>query len=86
VDNLKRLKLTDNGMICIFSDHGEGKISPEFPDRFTHGGDVFDNVIRVPLLLRHKDLARTVTDRLVSLVDIAPTVLSLALQKDARDL
>jgi len=86
IDNLKRIKLLDDGLMILFSDHGEGKISNKAPVKFSHGGDVFDNVIRVPLLLYHQDIPGKVLDKLVSLVDIFPTIIKLALEKEVKEL
>lgn len=64
--------LTDNTIVFFYSDHGDGL------PRMKRW--VYDSGLRVPLLIRwpggHD--AGTVTDRLVSFVDFAPTVLSLA--------
>ena len=86
IDNLRKLKLLDDGLMIVLSDHGEGKISSKEPEKFTHGGDAFDNVIRIPLLLYHRDFSRKVLDNLTSIVDIFPTIFELALQKEAKDL
>ncbi|TNF52787.1 hypothetical protein EP227_06835, partial [bacterium] len=86
IDNLRKNSLLDDGLMIIFSDHGEGKGSKKVPDKFIHGGDVFDNVIRVPLMVHHRDINRKVVDNLVSLVDIFPTVIELSLQKNTDDI
>ncbi len=67
--------LSDNTVVMLWSDHGEGLPRAK---RWT-----YDAGIRVPLIVRWPGhiLPGTVDDQLVSLVDLAPTVLHLA---DAR--
>jgi len=70
--------LADDTIVFVYSDHGVGLPRAK---RW-----VYDSGIHVPLVIRfpekYRDLAPgppgTVTDRLVSFVDFAPTVLSLA--------
>ncbi|UCD52815.1 MAG: sulfatase-like hydrolase/transferase, partial [Phycisphaerales bacterium] len=70
--------LADNTIVFFFSDHGMGL--PRFKRT------LYDSGLRVPLLVRlprrYQHLSKlapgTRTDRLVSFVDFAPTVLSLA--------
>jgi len=70
--------LAENTIVFFFADHGLGL--PRFKRT------LYDSGLRVPLLVRlprrHQHLAKlapgTRTDRLVSFVDFAPTVLSLA--------
>lgn len=74
-DLLKQLEadgLADKTIVFFFSDHGDGL------PRMKRW--VYDSGLRVPLVVRWADGrdAGTVTDRLVSFVDFAPTVLSLA--------
>jgi len=83
---LEQLGFMDDSLIMIFSDHGEGKSSVYKPDNFTHGIGLFDSVIRVPLIFYHKDITPGVTDKLVSLVDLFPTVLQSALHKAPQEL
>ena len=64
--------LTGETIVFFFSDHGDGTPRAK---RW-----LYDSGIRVPLIVRFPDGsgAGTVTNRLVSFVDFAPTVLSLA--------
>ncbi|MFH5805760.1 sulfatase [Alienimonas sp. DA493] len=68
--------LRENTVVMFFSDHGDG-----LP---RHKRWVYDSGLQVPLIVRfpqgHPDRGEpgTTTDRLVSFVDFAPTVLSLA--------
>lgn len=86
IKELARLGYMEDSLIAIFSDHGEGRADYENADCFGHSGPVFENVIRVPLMLHHKDIQPDITDRVVSLVDIFPTVIDLALNRRVEDI
>lgn len=64
--------LLDETIIFFYSDHGDGLPRAK---RW-----VYDSGIHIPLIVRYPDgrMAGTVNDQLVSFVDFAPTVLSLA--------
>ena len=64
--------LLDKTIIFFYSDHGSGM---PFYKR-----ELYDRGLRVPLIVRYPDKAKAGTwnDELVSFVDLAPTVLSLA--------
>jgi arylsulfatase A-like enzyme len=74
--SLRRLKVLDDTVVVILSDHGE-----EFGE---HGGTghartVFDEILRVPLLFwapNRVPEGRRVSEQ-VSLIDVAPTILDL---------
>ncbi|MEW6003505.1 MAG: sulfatase-like hydrolase/transferase [Nitrospirota bacterium] len=78
LSRLEEAGLMDDSIIIIFSDHGEGRCSMDKPSHFLHSGALFDNVIRVPLIIRHEDIKHEVRDELVSLIDIFPTIVELA--------
>ncbi|NGP45443.1 sulfatase-like hydrolase/transferase [Bacillaceae bacterium SIJ1] len=64
--------LRENTIVFLWSDHGEGlPRAKRWP---------YDAGIRIPLIVRWPGqvASKTVSDQLVSLVDLAPTVLSLA--------
>ena len=86
IGRLDSLDLLKDSLLVIVSDHGEGKSLPENPDNFTHGGRLYDSVIRVPLMIHHEDFSHRLMPQTVSLVDIFPTVLSLAAGQKAEDL
>lgn len=67
--------LVDRSVLAVTADHGE-----EFLDhRGTgHGHTLFDELIRVPLLVRAPGLAPATCDAVVSTMDVGPTLLSLA--------
>ena len=74
-DTLKQLAddgLADSTIVFFWGDHGRGLSRAK---RW-----VYDSGTRVPLLIRWPGqlAAGSVTDRLVSLMDLGPTVLSLA--------
>jgi hypothetical protein len=73
LDGLRQRRLFDSAMVILSSDHGD-----EFFEhgRFGHGHNLYDTVIRIPLLIkmpgqRHQQRHPEV----VSLVDVGPTVL-----------
>ncbi len=70
-------ELGPNAAIAVVADHGE-----EFGDHgeFEHGHSLYDEVLRVPLLLHLPEDRRAgeVVDQPVSLIDVAPTFLELA--------
>ena len=75
LDRLNALGLSGNTAIIFCSDHGD-----MFGD---HGlmlkfGSHYDGTIRVPLLIKSPEVPAGDSDSLVSLIDIAPTILSLA--------
>ena len=82
LDALQAAGRLDDTLVVFTADHGE-----EFADhgRFGHNKTLYEEVLRVPLILRHPGVvpAGKKVDDLVSLVDIAPTLLDLCgLQED----
>ena len=61
----------DNDTVAIFSDHGE-----EFWDHdgFEHGHTFYDELLRVPMIIRSPNLSPGTIDAPVSLLDLAPTM------------
>jgi choline-sulfatase len=77
IASLRTSKLYDDALIVVASDHGEslGGHGEE-----THGVFLYDETIRVPLLLKfpqNQNAGRRVTAR-ARLVDVAPTILEIA--------
>jgi len=72
LEDLERDGLADDTIVIVTTDHGDG-----FPRAKR---SIYDSGIRVPLLVRFPDGrgASEVRDELVSFVDLAPTILSLA--------
>jgi arylsulfatase A-like enzyme len=71
----------DDALILFTSDHGEYMGESTRSDRyFHHGGTLFDSEVRVPLVVKFpgKRYAGSRVERVVSLVDLAPTILAVA--------
>ena len=83
LDALDRLHLADRTIVVVAADHGEGL--GEHGEE-THGLLVYDSVLRVPLIVRAPGVPpRRIAD-VVSLVDVAPTVLDfLGIAADRSD-
>ena len=74
--SLEAIGFLDNAVVVVTSDHGE-----EFGEHggVLHGGKLFEELLHVPLIISGAGIDRGIVDpSLVSLVDIAPTLLSLA--------
>ncbi len=76
----------EDSLIIFCSDHGEGRNDDEDELSFGHASRLFDNVIRVPLMLFHREIESKVTDKLVSNVDIFPTIVEIATGEKCKDL
>jgi len=72
LEELRHEGLMDSTIVFFYSDHGDGLPRSK---RW-----IYDSGIKVPLLIRYPDLwqAGSVSRELVSFIDFAPTVLSLA--------
>ncbi|MFT5284960.1 MAG: hypothetical protein ACI8TQ_001121 [Planctomycetota bacterium] len=70
-DGLRARKLWTNTIVCVISDHGE-----EFGEhgRIGHGHGLFENLLRVPWILRLPGRAPAKIQTAVSLVDLLPTL------------
>lgn len=76
LDSLEGIGFLDQTIVIVTSDHGE-----EFGEHggVLHGGKLFEELLHVPLIISGNGIDSGVVDpSLVSLVDIAPTVLALA--------
>lgn len=75
-DQIDRLlqTLSPNDIVVVYADHGE-----EFWDhrQFEHGHSLFDELLRVPLIVSGPGLTPSRVDAPVSLLDITPTVLDM---------
>ena len=68
--------LDENTVVVVVGDHGE-----EFREhgRFRHGHSLYQELLRVPLIMKGPGIARGVTEKTpVSHVDLAPTLFELA--------
>ena len=76
LDHVKRLGIYNQTLIAITSDHGE-----EFLDhgRILHGNGAFEELIRVPLVIKFPDsaFAGTRVDPLTTTIDLMPTILDV---------
>lgn len=77
IDALKTCGIWDNALIVIFSDHGEGRCFYQNHDYFAHAGELYDSVIRVPLIINMQESNYKVDDNLISIVDIFSMIISL---------
>ena len=75
-DEMKRLERFDDALIVVTSDHGE-----EFLEhgRFGHPSQLYEELIRVPLLLKLPggETGGRRVSRQTSLIDVAPTMLDI---------
>lgn len=69
-------KFKNNSIVVISADHGEGL--GEHNKYFTHGGEVYDELIRIPLIIKDTSYFNkgTKISESVSSIDIVPTILS----------
>lgn len=76
LDKVEELGLSENTIIVVFSEHGDmlGK-----QGRFMRGGPLkgtfFDDVLNVPLIIKHPNLGPQRIQGLVQLVDVMPALL-----------
>jgi arylsulfatase len=75
LDVYDELGLGDTGIVVFTADHGENLIEHEV--YFNHGHQVWNSIMRVPLMLRTPGGKAAQIDIPVSLVDLTPTLLSL---------
>jgi arylsulfatase A-like enzyme len=73
-DLLKQIDLDDT-VVVVIADHGETLGEREL--KLDHGGRVFDEQIRIPLVIRVPGLAPRRESALVETVDLLPTLLAL---------
>lgn len=66
----------DAALAILTADHGESMLEHQI--YFTHGYQVYDEMVRIPMLVRAPGIAPGASDRLVSLIDVLPTVLGYA--------
>jgi arylsulfatase A-like enzyme len=76
LDELEKHVDAARSLFLLTADHGESMMEHE--RWFTHGYQVYDEIVRVPLLLRGPGVPPGRHHQLVSGVDIVPTVLGFA--------
>ncbi len=74
---VKRLGLEDRTYIIISSDHGEAFGEH---DSFKHNTTLYEELLRVPLMIRGPKIKARAIDVPVSLIDLGPTILDLFAQ------
>ena len=74
-EKLKELKIYDNTMIIITSDHGEFFGEHNF---WRHGCGLYEELLKIPLIIKYPSHyhKKGVYSKRVSLVDITPTILN----------
>ncbi|MBI4177279.1 MAG: sulfatase [Candidatus Aenigmarchaeota archaeon] len=91
IDKLKGYGIYDNTIIVILSDHGEtlynhtgsDYFSDDFPTGYAgHGFSLFNEVLRVPLIIKYPGSSHQIVQERVGIVDVLPTVLDI-LKMDA---
>ena len=70
------LGLAERSVFVFTSDHGESMMEHE--EWFRHGYQVYEEIVRVPLLVRAPGLVPSRIDHPVSLADVTPTILLTA--------
>lgn len=76
LNELEARGMSDEVMIVVTADHGEGLWDHGYRG---HGKDLFEESIRVPLLVHYPGMGEAEASRIeqpVSLVDVAPTILA----------
>lgn len=75
-DSLDKNGLADDTMVVVLSDHGEafGVHRMAGKKMFFHGQTLYDELLRVPLIMRVPGVAPSASDDVVMLVDVAPTI------------
>jgi hypothetical protein len=73
-DTLDAREAWDHTVLIVTGDHGEAFGEH---NRVTHGGPVYDVLVRVPLFIRLPGHVGRLIDQRVSLLDLGPTILDL---------
>ena len=74
IEGLERRKILDRSVVVVAGDHGESLGERGEPD---HGIFIYENVLRVPLMMRAPGLAPGRVGDVVRLTDVMPTILDL---------
>jgi arylsulfatase A-like enzyme len=73
LDGYRELGLADESLIVFTADHGEAMMEHE--RWFGHGYHVYEEIVRVPLMIRGLGLPAERLPEPVSLIDLAPSIL-----------
>ena len=85
LERLKTLKVYDNTLIIVTSDHGEAFGEHNLLD---HGRTLYDELVRVPLIIKYPSAYKKsgAIEKRVSLVDLFPAILSMLNQPIPADI
>lgn len=74
LDRVKAMGEWDNTIVCLTSDHGE-----EFKDHggWLHGGTMYNEMLRVPLIIRAPGIAAGRLPQPIASIDVMPTLADL---------
>jgi len=80
LEALEALDLARSTLVVLLSDHGESLGEHGYVG---HGRHLYENIVRIPLILRWPGIiaAGKVVEGAVSLVDVAPTIIELAIER-----
>ena len=73
-EHLREQKLWDRTLVVITGDHGQAFYEHGFA---AHGGPIFDEVMKVPLIVRAPGLKAAIDDRPAQHIDIPPLIFDL---------
>jgi arylsulfatase A-like enzyme len=78
-DQLAQSGLDKNTVVIMLADHGEAFGVHNFAGEqmFFHGQTLYDELLRIPLIIHVPGVAPSKFDQLVQLIDVAPTILDL---------
>ncbi|MBI4803529.1 MAG: sulfatase [Elusimicrobia bacterium] len=79
---LRSEKLLDRTILILTADHGEGLFDHDY---FFHDFNLYDDTLRVPLIIKVPGTGKKEIARQVRLIDLMPTLLELAGIGPARD-
>jgi arylsulfatase A-like enzyme len=85
LDKIDRMGLRETTLVVLTSDHGEALGEHGYVG---HNRQLYEGIIRIPLIIRFPGETRTgqVVSEPVTLLDVTPTILELALPKDIEKL
>ena len=82
IDTLKEQGIYDESLIILTSDHGEGMGEHNY--YFAHGENLYNQLIHVPLIIRHGNELTGRRKDFVQHLDIVPTIFVLSLKFPCR--
>ena len=81
IQALKDMGLYNRSLIIFTADHGEGMGEHDY--YFAHGENVYNSLLRIPLIVRYGNAKKGLREDYVGLVDVLPTILEAAAIKPA---